>query len=376
MGNRRAVLVVGGGTAGNSLAVLLRAGGIAVDLVEVKDDWNVHGSGIFLQYNALRVLHEAGVGGHVRERGFVCDAVDVITPGATLPNVQEVASSGGDDGLAAGVAMERAQLQRILVDAVRGSGATVRLGCTVADLRQRPDGVDVSFTDGGSGLYDLVVGADGPRSATRAMIGVPQRPEPTGMGSWRAVVPRPRGVERHRIEYGGPCYVAGYCPTGKDTMYAYLTVPRRDRSGLDRLSYAEEMRRAATGYGGAWDEIRESLSGSGLVTYTSFDRLLLDGPWHRGRCVLIGDAAHCCPPTLAQGAAMALEDASVLAELLTRRADWDDELFRDFAMRRGPRVRMALESSVRLGRWLMDGDQGADVPGLMGRVMATLKDRP
>lgn len=63
----RTVLVIGGGTAGNGLTVLLRKAGIDVDLVEAKTDWNVSGSGITLQGNALRVLREIGVWDQVRE---------------------------------------------------------------------------------------------------------------------------------------------------------------------------------------------------------------------------------------------------------------------------------------------------------------------
>ena len=69
------------------------------------------------------------------------------------------------------------------------------------------------------------------------------------------------------------------------------------------------MRRLAAAYGGAWPEIAAHITDPAKVNYTWFDRLLVEGSWHRGRVVLIGDAAHCCPPTLAQGAALSLEDA-------------------------------------------------------------------
>jgi 2-polyprenyl-6-methoxyphenol hydroxylase-like FAD-dependent oxidoreductase len=136
------------------------------------------------------------------------------------------------------------------------------------------------------------------------------------------------------------------------------------------------MRRLAEGYGGAWKQIRESITDPAQVNYTWFTRLLVEGPWHRGRVVLAGDAAHACPPTLAQGAAMSLEDVLVLAALLTTRDDWDDALLTAYRDRRMPRVRMVVDASVQLGRWLMDGDRGADVPGLMGRTMTVLRELP
>ncbi|NUO40805.1 MAG: 2-polyprenyl-6-methoxyphenol hydroxylase, partial [Streptomyces sp.] len=237
-----------------------------------------------------------------------------------------------------------------------------------------------TFSDGTSRRYDLVVGADGLGSATRRMIGVTDEPRPTGMGIWRAPAPRPTGVRRTEMVYAGRCFIAGYCPTSEDTVYAYLVEPARDRASIDPAAYADEMRALSEGYGGAWDEIREALTDPTVVNYTWFDRHLVEGPWHRGRVVLVGDAAHCCPPTLAQGAAMSLEDVLVLAELLTGLDDWAaeplDRLLTDYHARRLPRVRLVVDASVQLGQWLLDGVRDADVPGLIHRTMTALKDLP
>jgi 2-polyprenyl-6-methoxyphenol hydroxylase-like FAD-dependent oxidoreductase len=293
-------------------------------------------------------------------------------------HIQDGIRTGGDD-LPATVGMQRPQLQRILIDAVRASGARVRLGCTVASLDQDRTGVDVRFTDGTTGRYDLVVAADGLNSATRARIGITDTPQPTGMAIWRTPVPRPESVRRTDVTYGGPCYIAGYCPTGETTLYAYLVEPKRDRAALDPAAYAKEMRRLAAGYGGAWTPISASITDASQVNYTWFNRLLVEGPWHRGRVVLVGDAAHACPPTLAQGAAMSLEDASVLAELLTTHDAGDaslDAALTAYRDRRMPRVRMVVDNSVRLGDWLMSGKKGADVPDLIGRTMTALTEQP
>jgi 2-polyprenyl-6-methoxyphenol hydroxylase-like FAD-dependent oxidoreductase len=136
------------------------------------------------------------------------------------------------------------------------------------------------------------------------------------------------------------------------------------------------MRRLAQQYGGAWPEITRHITDPEQVNYTWFTRMLVEGCWHRGRVVLLGDAAHCCPPTIAQGAAMSLEDALVLAELLTSGCHWDDELFQTYYDRRVPRVRTVVEASVQIGRWQLDRVRDADVPGLIGRTMDFLKELP
>ncbi|AIV32882.1 FAD-dependent oxidoreductase [Streptomyces sp. R1] len=372
----RTVLVVGGGAAGNAVTVLLRRAGLGVDLVEAKDDWNATaGSGITLQGNALRVLRELGVWEQVEASGFGFGSVGITTPDGTVLHAQDDLRTGGDD-LPATVGMQRPRLQRILIDAVRASGATVRLGTTAEILDNGADGVTVRLGDGTEARYDLVIAADGVGSATRAAIGITEEPEPTGMAIWRVAAPRPAALTRTDLAYGGPAYIAGYCPTGETTLYAYVVEASRDRASIPPESYADEMRRLASAYGGFWPEITAHITDPAEVNYTWFDRMLVEGAWHRGRVVLVGDAAHCCPPTLAQGAALSLEDAWVLAQLLTGTDEWDDALFQAYYERRVARVRPVVEASVRIGQWQLDGVRDADVPGLMGRTMTMLRELP
>ncbi|MET7275815.1 MULTISPECIES: FAD-dependent oxidoreductase [Streptomyces] len=372
----RTVLVVGGGAAGNAVTILLRRAGLAVDLIEAKDDWNATaGSGITLQGNALRVLRELGVWEQVEASGFGFGSVGITAPDGTVLHVQDDLRTGGDD-LPATVGMQRPRLQRILIEAVRASGATVRLGTTAEILDQDADGVRVRLSDGTEHRYDLVVAADGLGSRTRAAIGITAKPEPTGMAIWRVAAPRPAGVTRTDLAYGGPAYIAGYCPTSETTLYAYVVEANRDRASIPAGSYADEMRRLASAYGGHWPEITAHITDPAKVNYTWFDRMLVEGSWHRGRVVLVGDAAHCCPPTLAQGAALSLEDAWVLAQMLTATETWDDALFQAYYERRVTRVRPVVEASVQIGRWQLDGVRDADVPGLMGRTMTMLRELP
>ncbi|MFD5301468.1 MULTISPECIES: FAD-dependent oxidoreductase [Streptomyces] len=376
MNRPRTVLVVGGGAAGNAVTILLRRAGIAVDLIEAKEDWNATaGSGITLQGNALRVLRELGVWEQVEASGFGFGSVGITAPDGTVLHVQDDLRTGGDD-LPATVGMQRPRLQRILIEAVRASGASVRLGTTAEILDQDADGVSVRLSDGTEGRYDLVVAADGLGSATRAAIGITDKPEPTGMAIWRVAAPRPAGVTRTDLAYGGPAYIAGYCPTSETTIYAYVVEANRDRASIPSESYADEMRRLTRHYGGHWPEITEHITDPAKVNYTWFDRMLVEGSWHRGRVVLVGDAAHCCPPTLAQGAALSLEDAWVLAQLLTSSGTWDDALFQAYHERRIARVRPVVEASVQIGQWQLDGVRDADVPGLMARTMTLLRELP
>jgi 2-polyprenyl-6-methoxyphenol hydroxylase-like FAD-dependent oxidoreductase len=346
-----------------------------VDLVEVKPDIATVGSGITLQGNALRVLRQLGVWEEVEAAGYGFDSLGLRAPDAqgTLLVEMPDARTGGPD-LPATLGMPRPELARTLLERAAQVGVEVRMGTTYTALEQDADGVDVVFADGGAGRYDLLVGADGIRSWTRRMLGISLETRSTGMGIWRSFTARPASVTRTDLVYGGPCFIAGYCPTGEDSMYAYLVEAAQDRSTLTPDEQLAVMRDLAGGYHGPWDDVRALLTDSSRINYTWFETHLIDGPWNRGRVVLVGDAAHSCPPTMAQGAAQALEDAAVLVELLLGRERLDEALWAEFTARRLPRAKAVVDASVQLGQWLLDHERG-DVPGLMASI-STLVSEP
>ncbi|HET9518055.1 MAG TPA: FAD-dependent monooxygenase [Actinoplanes sp.] len=364
------VLVVGSGLAGLAAAVHLASRGVAVDLVEVKADIAALGSGITLRGNALRELRGLGVWEQVREKGYAFEVTGVRAPDPAGTVVAEIpdAKTGGPD-LPAVLGIPRPDLARILAGRAAEAGAKVRFGTTFTELTQDAAGVDVAFTDGTTGRYDLVVGADGIRSQTRRTLGIDLETRSIGMGIWRAFGPRPASVTRTDLYYGGPSYIAGYCPTGADSLYAYIVEAAGERVGLSPDEQLTRMKRLSEAYHGPWDEIRETLTDPARINYTCFETHVLDAPWNRGRVVLIGDAAHTCPPTLAQGGAMALEDAAVLAELLLAYDAVDQRLWDAFTARRYHRAKAVVDASNQLAQWLLDHERG-DVVGLMRSIDA------
>jgi 2-polyprenyl-6-methoxyphenol hydroxylase-like FAD-dependent oxidoreductase len=266
----------------------------------------------------------------------------------------------------------RPKMAELLANAAVEAGAKVRLAATVESFADDGDGVDVVFSDGDTGRYDLLVGAEGVRSQIRARLGIDVGPQPVGMGIWRVHARRPAEVQNTELCYDGPCYIAGYTPTGPETLYAYLVEPAQDRFADTPEQKVATMRELAAPYRGPWEEIREDITDAERINYTWFEHLLIEGPWHRGRAVVIGDAAHTCPPTLALGAAMALEDASVLAEMLLSSDRLDQALFDAFVARRMPRAKPVVEGSMQLARWLLERKTDADVPGLMGPIYGML----
>ncbi|MCW2634136.1 MAG: Monooxygenase FAD-binding [Blastococcus sp.] len=374
------VLVVGGGLAGAATAIHLARAGVAVELVEIKPDVAALGSGITLQGNALRELKALGVWDQVQAAGYAFDVTGIRAPDPAGSVVAEIpdAKTGGPD-LPAVMGMPRPELARILADRATEVGVKVRFGTTFTALTQDDSGdgeggVSVTFSDDSTGSYDLVVGADGVRSWTRRALGIDLETKSVGMGIWRAFGPRPESVTRTDLYYGGPSFIAGYCPTGEDSLYAYIVEEAQDRSAMTPDEQLATMKRLSEAYHGPWDEIRETLTDPDRVNYTWFETHVLPAPWNRGRVVLIGDAAHTCPPTVAQGGAMALEDAVVLAELLIERDSLDQHLWDAFTARRYERAKTVVDASNQLAQWQLDHVQG-DIPSLM-RSIAMLTSQP
>lgn len=368
------VLIVGAGAAGTAAATLLAEGGVDVDLIDQKPGVSTLGSGITLQGNALRILRQLGVWDEIEAAGYSFSMLGLRAPdpaGTLLVEIPD-ARTGGPD-LPATTGMPRPELARILVDRAAAAGAHTRFGVTFASLAEYEHGdehgVDVTFGDGTVERYDLVIGADGLHSRVREAIGIETGPQPTGMAIWRIFAPRPESITRTDLTYGGPSYIAGYCPTSEDSLYAYI-VEEADAQNfaLENAERAARMRSLSEAYHGPWDDIRPFITADREVNYTFFEAHVVEGDWHRGRAVIIGDAAHSCPPTLAQGAAQSLEDAAVLSELLLAADSLDGRLWDAFTARRLARAREVVQASVQLGQWLIEHNPNADVPGLLARI--------
>jgi 2-polyprenyl-6-methoxyphenol hydroxylase-like FAD-dependent oxidoreductase len=360
------VAIVGSGVAGLAAAIQLAKAGVDVDLFESQPALSTRGSGITLQGNALRVFDALGAWDDIAAAGYPFVGLNLRAPGPNAPIVAQLpdVKSGGPD-YPSTMGMPRPELARILLAHAEEAGANLHFGAKVTGIEQSGDGVEVAVEGASGGRYDLVIGADGLNSTVRELIGIDTKPESTGMGIWRTFVSRPAEVTSSELYYGGPMYIAGYTPTGEDSMYAFLVEKAQDRFGVDDAEATRIMIEQSRAYDGPWNDIRADLEDGAHANYTWFTQHVVEEPWNRGRAVIIGDAAHSCPPTIAQGAAQGLEDAFVLTELLVQRDALDQDLWDAFHARRLPRAKAVVAASVQLGQWQLDGDRDADAGGLI-----------
>jgi 2-polyprenyl-6-methoxyphenol hydroxylase-like FAD-dependent oxidoreductase len=368
------VLVVGGGITGSMLALALARRGVSVVLVEARAEWTGVGHGITIQGNALRAFREVGILDEVLARGVPFNEMRLrdAAEGALIAELG-TPHTGGDD-LPATLGALRSDLAGILATAVRAAGVDVRLGTTVTAVDDDGAGVTATLSDGRTERAGLLVGADGIRSRTRAMLGITEVPRPVGMGIWRVVAPRPEEMTCAEVYYNGPKFKAGYSPISAERCYAYLLEENLDPAFMGEHPNGKVLKERSAGYGGTWGRIRDGLADDALVNYQWIEAILVPDPWFRGRSIVIGDAAHACPPLIAQGAAMCAEDAVVLAEILTSGLPVDEAL-PAFMARRFPRVRLVLDNSLQLADWEIHPDTpGADPGGIITRTLTALKE--
>ncbi|KAB1589404.1 FAD-dependent oxidoreductase [Burkholderia cepacia] len=342
------VLVIGGGFSGMATAIQCAKLGLTVDLVEIDPGWRSYGAGISIGGPTLRALRTIGVLDAFFDRGHGGDGVNLFTAGGQPIGTLPTPRVAGED-VPGGGAIMRPVLADILAKATRAAGVRVQLGCTFSRIEPRGEQVDVMFTNGTHGTYDLVVGADGLYSKVRG-VAFPDAPKPryTGQGVWRAVVPRLAEIACATM-WLGPRIKAGVNPVSRDEMYVFVTEDRPTNDYIDPAEWPRMLSELLASFDVPLiQSIRARIGTESRVNYRPLESLLLPTPWFSGRVVLVGDAVHATTPHMAAGAGIGIEDAIVLAEELGRGVTVDAALHA-FQARRWERCRMVVENSGRLG---------------------------
>jgi FAD-dependent urate hydroxylase len=321
------ILIVGGGIAGLAVARTLARAGFAAEVVEREPAWDGAGTGIYLPGNACRALRGLGLEQAVLARGIVIPWQRVSDHRGRL--LVEVDLAALWDGIGPCLALHRADLHDVLLDGARD--ARIRMGVDVRRLRDEGEAVAVEFGDGTAGEFDLVIGADGIRSAVRRLtFGDQATALPVGQVGWRFVTACPPAITSWSVMLGHRTAFL-MIPIGNGRVYCYCDVASRSSAepheDLDEL-FSDFAEPAPT--------LIDSLPDPVVAHRSTIEEVALDA-WVRGRIVLIGDAAHATSPNMAEGAAMALEDALVLAECL-QRSDAVPAALAAFEARRRPRT--------------------------------------
>ncbi|MGO3327854.1 FAD-dependent oxidoreductase [Gordonia sp. (in: high G+C Gram-positive bacteria)] len=321
------VIVVGGGIAGLTAAVALRRHDHDVQVVEAREDTSP-GAGISLWPNALAALDRIGAGDAVRDAG------GSVTAGAMRwrdgswirrPDPDRLVDALGEPL----VVIERAILRDVLAGLLPAD--TVRFGVRV---------------DGSAGLNaDLVVGADGTRSALARELNGSLPHTYAGYTAWRGIAdatfdPILAG------EVLGPDSQVGVVPLGTDRTYWFATARLPEGTRFDDES--AHVRGLVDGWTDPLPRIVAATDPAEILRNDLYDRATAKVV-HRGRIVLVGDAAHPMRPHLGQGGCQAIEDSVTLAECVRTGDDLPRAMMRYASIRRR-RVRAVVRESELIGR--------------------------
>jgi len=352
---RRTVLIAGAGIGGLTAALALTARGFRVVLCERSAEPSELGAGIQLSPNAGHVLAELGLESEIARTAVEPAAIEVRSGGSeriltSLPCHLFRERYGQPWRV-----IHRGDLQALLLDAVRRDREiSLRPGTTVQALMTRPAGHFARLERaGGTDVIPVaaLVGADGIRSETRGRIAGAAPPQPLGRTAWRALVPIagfPKSVPSDRVVLwlGRHAHLVAYpVSAGRAVNVVAIVEDAWDQPGWNASGEPDAIGELFA----AWTTGAKAVIAS-APAWWKYALAAVDprGPWTAGPVALLGDAAHAMAPFLAQGGAMAIEDAAVLAGCLANDPD-AESAFRKYEALRKPRVTRIAAKAERTG---------------------------
>jgi len=355
--NNPRVLIAGGGVGGPALALFLKKAGISCAIFEAYPYSEGVGGGLNLALNGMNILAELGLAETLLTRATVAhESVFVDERGKSLGRLPY-----GDPSRYGqpAVSMSRALLFGLLAEELRRQEIPIHYEKRLSGVAENGDSVTITFADGGSAQGDLLIGADGVRSAVRRSL-LPKGPHPAytgiiGIGGFTPLPALP-AIPQDDIEAltytFGPRGFFGYGGADNGTMMWWSNLWRKrefsheELANLDQRAIQDELLQRYRGY-------HEPITS--LVTHTMsvlrmnvYDILSLP-TWHQGRVALMGDAAHAVSPNAGQGASMTLEDAMCLAMLLRDCGGDHTRAFATFERLRKDRVEKIVAEGRRRG---------------------------
>jgi salicylate hydroxylase len=316
----RKIAVIGAGIGGLAAANALSRIGIEIDVFEQAPQFQRIGTAINLTPNAVKVVDGLGLGERIRETAFrPTHRVSRTWDSGVETSRLEMSRAAERRYGAPQLTMHRADLLAALEAAL--PQGVIHLGKRLDGLMQDNDGVALAFADGSSARYAAAIGADGIHSSVREFVFGKEEPRFAGMVGYRSLIPA-----RRIASYDAASFIKWWGPTQKSMLITflinrgedlYIFATRAEESWRhESWSSQGDVRELRASYAGYHREARDVLEQCENVLRTAlYERDPLPH-WTKGRACLLGDACHPMMPFMAQGAAMGLEDAAILARSL------------------------------------------------------------
>jgi salicylate hydroxylase len=334
MGGKPHILIAGAGVGGLTAALALLKRGFDVDVFEQAPEIMEVGAGFQISANGTRVLYELGLGAEIESICWEPEGkeIRIWNTGATEKLFDLGAESVERYGYPY-LMFHRADLQRVLVDAVRREKPdAIHVNSKCVGFEQDGGRVTLRLENGETAKGDILIGADGVHSAVRQSLFGADRPEFTGCMAWRGVIPAerlPKGLIRPvGTNWVGPGRHVVHYFLRRGELLNFVGIVERDDWRVESWSAQGTHAECAADFEG-WHETVHAMIQN---IETPFKWALMGreplARWSVGRVSLLGDACHPTLPFLAQGAVMAIEDGLVLARSLEAYDDVERALTR------------------------------------------------
>jgi salicylate hydroxylase len=357
------IAIVGGGIGGLATALAMTQAGFSVSVYERSAQLVDTGAGITLAPNATRVLYHLGLGPTLEQTAVTPPQTEYrhYRTGAVIMRMmtKDFRALYGAPYLR----LHRWDLQHAMITRLTEiAPGALRLACSVDRIESRGEHVELRIADGRVETADIVVAADGIRSAIRETLFNPAPPVFAGFVAWRGLVATadlPRHLHESVVAFGHGRHINRYL-VRRGELLNFIAVAHRDKWEAEGWNIPAPLDEFLAEFSSFDEGTRTIISKPVLgqvFKWGLFGRPWLE-QWSSGRVVLLGDAAHPMLPFLGQGAANALEDAMILTRCLAAEST-PERAFALYQITRAPRVRGATEQAARRGdRYL--GEPNAD----------------
>ena len=353
------VLIIGGGIGGMTTALALQQRGCRVSVFEQSAEFAEVGAGLTLASNAMHVMWHLGLKEPMGQFSTLPDhgAIKHYRTGKHLVDIARGNTQIEKYGAPFCVA-HRADVHDTLVDAVRvNDNQAIHLGREFVNLDQHNGFVIARFSDGSESRGNLLIGCDGMKSDVRNRLFQTESPQFTGYVAWRGLVPMdhldPDVVVPDTAMYIGPGHFLTRYPVNSRTRLNYVAgahTQRWETESWTVRSDVAELKDEFREFAPAVQQIIRATPPELCYKWGLFDREPLP-EWSRGHATLAGDAAHPMLPFLGQGAAMAIEDAMLLARAIEA-ANTIEEAFERYELARRERTTFVMLKSRISGQRL------------------------
>ncbi|QKX53738.1 uncharacterized protein TRUGW13939_00818 [Talaromyces rugulosus] len=354
------VVIIGAGPAGILAALRLqRFNHISPIIYEVRSEPTTLGGAVGIPSNGLRLLFRLGLWDALRERGAETSTLSVhAIKGQVIGNMDMTSWSREKTGFGY-LRIRRVDLMEVLYEEARKAGIPIHFSKHLTGIEEDNKGVTVTFSDGSSDKADLLLGCDGIHSMVRKLYVDPNtEPQYSGISNIYSLVPTSElpsaaaSIDGLNVMLTTDGLLAiSPCRASRDMVYWFfsreLAIPpggdtrdgweERGKQQVETIkSIVLDLIKDSEGEWGL--TIKESIRQTNTLRFYPVYRLPTGGQWSKGRCLIIGDAAHAMQPHASQGVSMALEDIFMLSNLLDSNLGSLNEAFRVYEQKRRHRV--------------------------------------